>query len=67
MILKKWMSLEEDLANWLVAQRSLLQPQSSCTSWILVPRRLAEITICQNMLERSSNPSCLKLGQWVLK
>ena len=44
----------------------LLPPQFSCTSWILVPRRLAEVAICQNVLERSSDTSCLKLGQWVL-
>ena len=67
MILKKWMSLEEDLAKWLMAQRSLLPSQSSYTSWISLPRRLAEVAICWNMLERSSSPSCSNLGKWVLK
>ena len=66
MSLKKWMFLEEDLASQVAAWRFLMLPQLSCTLWILVPRRLAEVAICWNVLERSSNPSCSKLGQWVL-
>ena len=64
--LKKWLSIWEALLALLAALSSCWLDQSSHTSWILMPRGFVEVANCQKVEERSYDPSCSKLGQWVL-